>query len=87
MDKERYRRAYDLFLFYLVEFRRGRQMTQSELAAKLGWTQADISKVENGVRRLDVIELLFWLEALGDDLPSFAAQLCFDLTDDPSIYD
>ena len=76
MDKERYDAAYKEVLDVLRDFRTRDQVTQSQLAAKLGWTQAEISKVENGVRRLDVIELMFWLDALGEDLASFVGVLC-----------
>ena len=76
MDKERYENEYRNFLALLREARHFRKMTQSELAAKLGWTQAEVSKVETGARRLDVVELMFWLEALDDDLPGFVEVLC-----------
>lgn len=46
-----------------------------ELARRLDWTQADISKCETGVRRLDVVELKLWLEALGSDLAGFVEEL------------
>lgn len=42
---------------------------------RLEWSQADISKVESGVRRLDVIELRTWLAALGQAMPAFVERL------------
>ena len=74
------------FLHLLRDWRREREITQSQLAAKLGWTQADISKVETGVRRLDVIELAFWMEALGEELLSFVAQMGYDPEHDNYFY-
>ena len=47
----------------------------SELAKRLEWTQAEVSKCETGVRRLDVIELKLWVEALDGDLSAFVQDL------------
>jgi ribosome-binding protein aMBF1 (putative translation factor) len=41
--------------------------TQAELAERIGWQQTDISKVERGERRLDVVEFLQFADALGAD--------------------
>jgi transcriptional regulator with XRE-family HTH domain len=43
---------------YLRKARRDAAITQEDLAARLGWRQADVSKVEIGERRLDVVELV-----------------------------
>ena len=40
-------------------------MTQDELAVKLAISRQNISKIELGQRRLDVLELNDWLQALG----------------------
>lgn len=40
-------------------------VNQSTLAARLGTTQAYVSKTERGDRRLDLIELVAYCEALG----------------------
>jgi hypothetical protein len=45
------------------------------LSLLIGMKQSDISKVERGVRRLDVIELRSWVVALGLTLPEFAGLL------------
>ena len=50
-------------------------MDAVELARRLEWTQADVSKCETGVRRLDVIELRIWLKALGYELADFVQAL------------
>jgi transcriptional regulator with XRE-family HTH domain len=40
---------------------------QSDLAARLGMPPSYLSKIENGTRRLDVVELIQIAEALGVD--------------------
>jgi transcriptional regulator with XRE-family HTH domain len=48
-------------------------LTQVELAQLLEISQSDVSKCEQGARRLDVVELKLWVEALGARLPDFLA--------------
>ena len=50
-------------------------MTQQQLADALGVHQTVVSKAELAVRRIDVIELRAWLQALGLSLVEFAAKL------------
>jgi transcriptional regulator with XRE-family HTH domain len=66
---------YKVLKKLLKAVRRERRLTQIELAARLGVTQSTISKVELGERRLDVIELWAWCEALGVGLNRFVARL------------
>ena len=75
MQKSIYTQQYQALLVQLRQLRLAQGVTQSELASRLDWTQVDISKVETGTRRLDVIELKLWVEALGSDLPSFVTLL------------
>lgn len=56
---------YQLLLKLLKDFRVDLAVPQTELAQRLEVTQTFISKVERGERRLDVIELIEILEALG----------------------
>jgi transcriptional regulator with XRE-family HTH domain len=56
---------YRLLLAVLKGARQDAQITQIDLAARLGTTQTFISKVERGERRLDVVELIEVLEELG----------------------
>ena len=55
----------------LVELRTGAGLTQVALAERLKWEQTHVSRVERGVRRLDVLELRSWVDALGLSLPQF----------------
>jgi transcriptional regulator with XRE-family HTH domain len=59
----------------LVEARTNAGVTQAELAKRIGWQQTDISKVERGERRLDLIEFLQFTEALKVDAPDFVRRL------------
>lgn len=59
----------------LVATRERAGLKQSDVAAKLGLPASYLSKIENGSRRLDVIELLQIAEALGVD----AAEIVRDL--------
>lgn len=47
----------------LIEARREAELTQAALAERLGRPQSFIAKVENGERRLDVIEFIDLVEA------------------------
>lgn len=40
-------------------------LTQSALSQELGWPQQRLSAIEAGARRLDVLEFLHLIEALG----------------------
>jgi len=63
------------FLDLLRECRNSSGVSQVELARRLGWAQTDVSKVERGVRRLDVLELRVWVGALGHPLGAFVEEL------------
>jgi len=51
----------------MVRARERAGLKQSEVAAKLGLPPSYLSKIENGTRRLDVIELIRIAEAMGID--------------------
>ncbi len=51
----------------LAEVRQGAGVTQDELAVRLQKPQSFISAYERGQRRVDVLELLLILRALGAD--------------------
>jgi transcriptional regulator with XRE-family HTH domain len=55
----------------LRKVRQEQKVTQVELAKKLAVPQSRVSKVESGERRMDLIELRAWCEALGIALPRF----------------
>lgn len=53
-----------VLLLLLRERREMLGLRQADLAKMLGQTQATVSRVETGERRLDVVELRAWLLAL-----------------------
>lgn len=56
--KSIHRKEYKELLTALAQARKDAGMTQAELAKKLRKPQSYVSKVENGERRLDVVELI-----------------------------
>ena len=75
MEKSIHTDEYAALLALLRETRRAAGVTQVQLAVRLGETQSQLSKLERGEVRLDVIELRTILLALGTTLPAFAAKL------------
>ncbi len=57
--------AYKALLETLIEAREAAGLTQVELAARLETTQSFISKCERGERRLDVVEFVEFVKAMG----------------------
>ena len=51
----------------LIENRKNAGLTQAQLAESLGWPQSDVSKIETGDRRLDVVEFVNLCDGLGVD--------------------
>ncbi|MDX1975011.1 MAG: helix-turn-helix transcriptional regulator [Rickettsiales bacterium] len=60
-----YDSRYSELIELLVKARKRKAITQEELSAKLAISRQNISKIELGQRRLDVLELNDWLHALG----------------------
>lgn len=63
--KSVYRKEYRALIEGLVTARKKKGITQQELAKKLGKPQSYVSKFENGERRLDVIEFVEIIKAIG----------------------
>lgn len=62
---------YDRLLRALRELRHQSKLTQKELCLRLGQEITYVSKVERGTRRIDAIELLDYVHALGADPSKF----------------
>jgi transcriptional regulator with XRE-family HTH domain len=71
----RLRPDYATFGEGLQELRQEAGMTQASLASALGVTQSWVAKTELGERRIDVLELLDYLRALGVDPAEYIATL------------
>lgn len=65
--KSIYSQSYRLLLDRIVKARNDAGITQAELADKLGRPQSFVSKIENGERRIDVIEFLQVAKHVGFD--------------------
>ena len=74
MIKSVHSEPYSVFAALLVDARKGAGMRQIELAQKLNKPQSFVSKFECGERRLDVIEFLVIMDALGADPVAILAQ-------------
>jgi transcriptional regulator with XRE-family HTH domain len=59
----------------LTSLRERAGLRQSEVAARLGLPASYLSKVENGTRRLDVIEFVRLVDAMGLDASEAIAEL------------
>ncbi|MHB0913534.1 MAG: helix-turn-helix domain-containing protein [Armatimonadota bacterium] len=75
MEKTIYTRDYATFLRCFREARKRADLTQKELAERIGETQSFVSKCERGERRIDVIELRECCKAMGITLEQFVQDL------------
>lgn len=63
-----YSEEYQLVINTLKKARKDKGMTQAQLAEALGKPQSFIAKVENGERRLDVVEFVHLARLVGADI-------------------
>ena len=75
MDKELYSKRWKLFREVLRIERKHHRVSQKKLAKMLGLEQSYISKTEIGDRRLDIIELLEYCDAMGLTLTDFVFRM------------
>lgn len=61
-----------VFRELLKELRLARDLTQAQVAERLGLPQSYVSKYETGERRLDFVETVFVCEALEISVQQFA---------------
>lgn len=62
-----YSKKYRRFLDLLIRARKEADLTQMEVASRLGRPQSFVSKYENGERRLDIVEFLEVAKAVDCD--------------------
>jgi len=75
MDRQIYRLRYANFLRKLKAAREESGLTQVEVARALSKTQAFVSKIESGERRLDFVELQEICKLYGKPLSYFEEDL------------
>ena len=63
----------------LIEARGEAEITQRELAERLGQSRSYVSKVELFERRMDFVQLVEWLRALGVDERRFLQDMLKDI--------
>ena len=73
MEKSVFTREYDVLRKLLREVREQANVTQVELAERIGETQSYVSKCERGERRLDLVQLRTFCRALGISVTSFVS--------------
>ncbi|PYS92940.1 MAG: transcriptional regulator [Acidobacteria bacterium] len=66
---------YDYLKNLLIEAREKARLTQVELASRLHRPQSFVSKIERGLRRVDVIEFLEIAKAIGFSPTKFLEKL------------
>ena len=75
MKKSTFTTDYQCFLKLLRATRKASGLTQKQLADRMGLTQTQISKCEQGERRMDIIELCWLCDVVGVSPQEFVAQL------------
>lgn len=68
--------AGEAFRRLLVEARKNKKLTQVKVAAVLKRPQSFVEKVEQGERRLDVIEFIAYADALGVNRAKLFEVIC-----------
>ena len=66
-QKTIFREDYKQLISMLIQARKDEGLNQIDLATKLGWRQSDVSKIEQRIRRLDILEFIDICQALGLD--------------------
>ncbi len=66
---------YEKLRMMLVEAREAAGLTQVEVAGRLDRPQSFVSKIERGVRKMDVIEFVEIARAIGFDPAAFLRKL------------
>lgn len=68
-------KRYERFRALLIEARKEAGLTQEEVAERLRRPQSFVWKIENGVRRVDVVEFLEIARAVGFNPLTFLTKL------------
>jgi transcriptional regulator with XRE-family HTH domain len=63
-DKAIYNPVYRELIQRLIQYRKAKGLTQEQLSQRIGIPRYDVSKIENFVRELGIMEVDRWLEGL-----------------------
>lgn len=85
MSKTLYSASQVALVTELVEARRKAGLTQAELAVRLQCHQSLIARIESGQRRIDVVELLILLRAIGAERAPVLDAVTASLPDKPRL--
>jgi transcriptional regulator with XRE-family HTH domain len=75
MRQKSLKRRYKRFQELLVEARKNAGLSQEAVAERIGQPQSVVSKIESGVRRLDVVEFMAVMDAMDSDPVDFIKKL------------
>jgi transcriptional regulator with XRE-family HTH domain len=75
MEKSTHTKEYALVRAELKAARESAGLSQRALAARLGIPHSWVAKVEAGERRIDIVELCWFLTACGKEVPRALSQL------------
>ncbi len=75
MEKSTFTPLYDALRARLVKIRHEAELTQRELAERLGRERSFVSRIELGERRLDVVEFYWVCKACGANPKTVATEL------------
>lgn len=70
---------YRAVITRLIEVRNELDISQREVAERLGQSRSYVSKVEIFERRMDFVQLVEWLRALGIDERKFLSDMLKDI--------
>lgn len=85
MPRTAFSSSYQVLINRLVEARKTAGLKQTDLADRLHKPQSFVSKVENGERRLNVVEFLIYSRAMGIDGVNIIQSIAKDLPVDELI--
>ena len=77
--RSRYSTRYRTLLHLLASQRAAAQVTQTELARRMGTTQSMLSKLERGVERMDLMDLFAYLDALRVEPATFIRRVLSEI--------
>ncbi|MEE3627826.1 helix-turn-helix transcriptional regulator [Nitrospirillum sp. BR 11752] len=64
-NKDRFSESYRRIVEGLIAARKSKKLTQGDVAARMGTDQSQVSKLERGERRVDVIDYVRYCRAVG----------------------